>query len=148
MKKTQLNFNCFPSELILHIVSFLDNFQKIQFALSSKTYYHLIYSKSLQDSVKSALFEIKQLKQQMHIYIKRINTDGVVYGECEQCFQKKLLYTHNDGFVEKTICIENCESYCIYCFNTVSYHIIDKGCPVCRMSLIPYYYDYSSQLVY
>jgi hypothetical protein len=114
--------NKLPDELIIHISSFLDSFQKIQFAYVSQNIYTLIYNEHIQYNVHQYLHNIQFLKQQTFKFIKRINTDGVIYGECEQCFNKGLLYTRFDGYIEQCICLNNCNKYCYHCLTNVSFH--------------------------
>lgn len=140
MKKTKM-LSILPYEVIEIIVGFLDDFHTLQLSLTSKSLYNLLYNKYLQSQVNNAIKSIKLIKNQAHLYIRRINTDGVVYGECEQCFRKKLLYTHNDGYHERTICIEQCETYCIHCFNYITFRNTHQGCPICRQRIICSYYQ-------
>ena len=130
-----------PDEVIEIIAGFLDDFHTLQLSFTSKSLYNLLYSKSLQLQVNDSIRTMRSVKELAHLYIRRINIDGVVYGECEQCFRKRLLYTHNDGYHERTICIEKCESYCIHCYNYITFHNVDKGCPICRQRLICSYYQ-------
>lgn len=124
--------NKLPNELIIHISSFLDSFHKIQFANVSKNNYILIYNEQIQYYVRQYLHNIQFIKQQTLNFIKRINTDGVIYGECEQCFCKGLLYTRFDGYIEQCICLNNCNMYCHHCLTNVSFHSINRRCPICR----------------
>jgi len=124
-------FTKLPDELILHIASFLDDFHKIQFSFTSKHLHGLIDHPTLQQNVKQYLFNLSYMKNECFKYIKRINKDGIVFGECEQCFRLQLLYTHNDGIVEKCICLNNCKMDCYNCFTNVTFRFIDKGCPNC-----------------
>lgn len=134
----RMDTSCFmklPNELISHIASFLDDFQKIQFSYASKYLRNLIYHSELKHNVKEYLFNLRFLKNECFKYIVRINTDGVVYGECEQCYRLQLLYTHNDGDTEKCICLNNCKMDCFNCFSNVTFHHIEKGCPKCYQDL-------------
>lgn len=140
MKKT-IMLSLLPNEVIEIIAGFLDNFHTLQLSFTSKSLYNLLYSKCLQIQVDNTINSMKLVKQKALVYIRRINTDGVVYGECEQCFRRRLLYTHNNGYHERTICIEKCETYCIFCYNYITFHNTDKGCPICRQHLITTYYQ-------
>lgn len=123
--------NSLSNELILHISSFLDDFQITQLSFVSKQLYRLLFCNKKRNIVVQQIHQIQSLKHEVHRYITRINLDGVVLGYCQQCFQIKLLYTYNDGFVEKTICVDDCELYCTYCDILVRFHHIEKGCPRC-----------------
>ena len=124
-----------PDELILHIATFLDEFHKIQLSYATKHLHNLIYHPKLKHNVKQYLFNLKYLKNKCHKYIKRINIDGVIYGECEQCYRLQLLYTYNDGITEKCICINDCKLNCSNCFKDVTFRFIEKGCPNCFQDL-------------
>ncbi len=128
-------FTNLPDELILHIASFLDDFHKIQFSYASKHLHNLIYHPKLKHNVKQYLFNLKYIKNECFKYIKRINIDGVVYGECEQCFRLQLLYTYNDGITEKCICLNSCRINCYNCCEDVTFRYIEKGCPNCFQDL-------------
>lgn len=130
--------SCFmklPDELILYIASFLDDFHKIKLSYTSKHLRNLIYHSKLKFNVQQYLFNLKYLKNECFRYIKRINTDGVVYGECEQCFRMQLLYTYNDGDTEKCICLNNCRMTCFNCYTYVTFRYIEHGCPNCYRDL-------------
>ena len=138
-----------PEEVLLIITGFMDDFQKLQFSLTSKYLYNLVFDESLQLSVNEYMSYMRSVREKAHLCIRRINTDGVVYGECEQCFRKNLLYTYNDGYHERTICIEKCrtyDAYCIYCYNLLRpFNINNHGCPICRQRLV---YTYSQEHFY
>ena len=130
--------SCFmklPDELILHIASFLDDFHKIKLSYASKHLQNLIYHSKLKFNVQQYLFNLKYLKNECFRYIKKINTDGVVYGECEQCFRMQLLYTYNDGDTEKCICLNDCKMNCFNCYTYVTFRYIENGCPNCFRDL-------------
>ena len=130
--------SCFmnlPDELLLHIASFLDDFHKIQFSYASKHLHNLIYHPKLKHNVNQYLYNLKYLKNECFKYIRRINIDGVVYGECEQCYRLQLLYTYNDGITEKCICINDCKLNCVNCRKDVTFRYIEKGCPNCFQNL-------------
>lgn len=128
---TCCSMNSLPDDVILRISNFLDNFNKVQLAYTCKSMRALLYSTELQEHVNTYIMELRLLKKQTLPFIRRINTDGVIYGECEQCFSKTLLYTHFDGETEKCICLDNCHGYCLACSSHVIFHHGEKGCPRC-----------------
>lgn len=133
MKKTVIycSMNNLPDDIILHISGYLDEFHKIQLAYTCKSMRALIYNTALQEHIDTYIMEHRLLKTHILPFIRRINTDGVIYGECEQCFAKTLLYTHFDGESEKCICLDNCHGYCLSCSSRVTFHDSKKGCPRC-----------------
>lgn len=141
MKKTVIScFMKLPDELILHITSFIDDFHKIQLSYASKHLHSLVYRSKLQHNVKQYLFNLKYMKNECFKYIKKINTDGVINGECEQCFRIQLLYTYNDGITEKCICLNNCKMNCFNCRKDVTFRYLEKGCPNCYQDLSFHHY--------
>jgi hypothetical protein len=122
-------------EVLLHIASFLDIFHLFQMAHVSKDFKQLLYTEGLQSSIDKYVYNIKQLMISNFPFIKRINTDGVVYGECEQCFKKSLLYTQFDGVNERCICLDNCISYCRTCDSWYRFHN-NNGFHNCRRRTI------------
>lgn len=141
MNKTVILFsmNNLPNEVILYISNFLDDFHKIQFAYTSKLHYALLYDEQLQNNIDKYFANMILLKNTLFSFIRRINTDGVIYGECEQCLSKKLLYTHFDGETEKCICIDNCHGFCLSCSSYITFHNSENGCPKCFNDLDLWY---------
>lgn len=131
--------NNLPNEVILYISNFLDDFHKIQFAYTSKHHYALLYDEQLQNNIDKYFANMRLLKNTLFSFIRRINTDGVIYGECEQCLSKKLLYTHFDGETEKCICIDNCHGFCLSCSSYITFHNSENGCPKCFNDLDLWY---------
>lgn len=129
------SFTSLPDDIIFHIASFMDDFHTIQFSLSSKGLKELLYDPALIDNIQQYMYSVKYYKYLCFIFIHRINTDGVIYGECEQCFNKQLLYTHNDGENEKCICLDNCTMLCLNCDCVINVHLAENGCPNCRHDL-------------
>lgn len=125
--------NRLPNELVLHIASFLGQFERYYFSISSKYLYELLYEKENKDLINSWCARLLKTHAKMFDIIRRINTDGVVYGECLQCGQLKLLYTQNEDY---TICLEKCKLYCVHCDKYVYVHNMNNGCPACLNDLV------------
>lgn len=131
--------NQLPDEIIEHIASFLGQYERYHFSISSKYLYNLLYDSKILYSIKSWKNDLMNAHKKMFNVITRINdTYGVIYGECLQCGQLKLLYTQNDD--DYTICLENCKLYCFHCDKHVYVHHINKGCPACFNNVFMRYY--------
>jgi hypothetical protein len=111
-----------PDEVLLQIASYLDIFHIFQFAHTSQHMRLLLYNSNLQSQIDEYFLNLKQLKMSSFRFIKRINTDGVVYGECEQCSRNALLYTQFDGENERCICLDYCVSYNVQSGRSVRFH--------------------------
>lgn len=131
--------NNLPDDIIIRISYFLDDFHKIQFAYTSTQHYSLLYTKQLQSSINRYFSNLHLMKKELFTFIRRINTDGVIYGECEQCLSSTLLYTFFDGENEKCICLDNCQGYCLSCSCHITFHNSEKGCPRCYSNLDLWY---------
>lgn len=97
--------NSLPNEIICQIISHLDPFHLLQFACSSSRFYNLINTKTLNLYIDNYYEKHHSVMSIIHNIIRRINYDGVVYGECEICRKLTLLYNQND---ERCICLERC----------------------------------------
>ena len=126
-----------PQEVILHISSYLDIFHVFQLAHTNKNMRQLLYNSNLQTQINEYFTKIRVLRLSMFRFIRRINTDGVVYGVCEQCSRHALLYTQSNGEEdERCICLDDCVSYCVECNYSFKYHHRYSGCPLCRRVII------------
>jgi hypothetical protein len=119
-----------PNEVIDKIVSKLDDYQKISFSLTCKEYKKKYFNKSISLDCQSMINNLKLLKSYNHKIIKRIGTEGVVYGECEDCRSNGLLYeafrpTYEDEKKIMCICLEHCRYYCYMCDNYFKAHYVN-----------------------
>lgn len=125
MKKSKnktdiFRLDCMNEDILSYIASFLDVFQRFQFKNVSKRFKKIILVDY--EEIYTYFNIIKEIRKSFEFVIKRINTDGVVYGECIQCASLSLLYTLFDGENEKCICLDNCKTYCFGCDKIVSFH--------------------------
>ncbi|QOI90299.1 hypothetical protein QKU58_gp032 [Pyramimonas orientalis virus] len=127
--------NTLPDEIILKIASHLDAFQQFQLSHTSIKFQKLIYNKPLHDTISSYFIQLSITKKLAMKFIKRINSDGVVNGECEQCHAESLLYTQFDGINERCICLGDCVAYCNRCDVITRFHNTSL-CPLCRTPLL------------
>ena len=123
--------NNLPDEIVTLIASHLDIFNSFQLAHVNKRFHTIIFTRTLKSSIQQYFFDMYVLKTSITPFIRRINNDGVVYGECEQCATLALLYTQFDGFDERCICLDDCAMHCNRCHSNVKVHSMDHACPHC-----------------
>lgn len=119
-----------PIELLKFIINYLDDFQKLQLSLTCKKYYRLFYNHSLSSDCNFYFLDKKRKMNTIFNIIRRIGSEGVYYGQCEDCLSHELLYTAfrpkiDDERFTKSICLENCKFQCFFCQNMIKCHVVN-----------------------
>lgn len=100
--------NALGDDLLTEVVSHLDPFDRVRFALTSKDHATRFMIQEDLDHVERFFQVRKERMDECLRVIRRINTDGVVLGECLDCGREALLYTRFDGVEERTVCLDRC----------------------------------------
>lgn len=102
-------------ELVDEVLSHLNAFDKTRFALTSKAHMTRFRNDDAVREVAVYFVHRQTLFAACMRVVRRINTDGVVFGECLDCCAEALLYTRFDGIEERTVCLESCAYCCSTC---------------------------------
>lgn len=126
--RTSCFTNALCDELIAEVVSHLDPFGRVRFALTTKDHAARFMAQEDREHVERFYqFRNEHMNECLRM-IRRINTDGVVLGECLDCGREALLYTRFDGLEERTVCLDRC-----MCNN---YHYHDRPTVYCRSNML------------
>lgn len=108
-----------PNDLILKVSYHLDNFQTQKLSFTCRKFKTLLYNEQISNSCKCLLISNKNNFEQNLRTIKRIGTNGVLFGECEDCLTRGLLYEslnpNPNQHPTKWICLERCTFTCMTC---------------------------------
>ena len=120
-----------PNDIIFKVSYFMDNYQKQQLSLTCKRFKDLLYNEELSNSCNNKMISNKINYVQNLRTIKRIGTNGVLSGECEDCQNIGLLYEslnpNPNQHMTKWICLERCKFTCLTCESLI-YSKTRNGC--------------------
>lgn len=124
--------NDLHEELLDQILKHLNIFDKARLSFANRYFNRFIYDTSLQKQIYDYFSERAQNYACCLRIVRRINTDGVVRGECLQCRADNLLYTRFDGFNETTVCLESCRFACQECGHVTHGRVQPIRCVSCN----------------
>lgn len=125
--------------MIDEILKHLNVFDRARLSFVSRSFMSHIYDAALKADIRLFFAKRERVFADCMRIVRRINTDGVVRGECLQCRSDNLLYTRNDGESETTVCLESCRFVCDACGHVTRARYVPVCCRCCRMVNVSYY---------